>query len=180
MVKLSSDPLSWLTCALFFAAAPLLTGIIDKVKARLSGRFGPTVWQPYYELLRLARKEIVYSTSAGFISRVAPVLVWCTVAFASLLLPLGRPAAVSFPGDIILFAYLLALGRFFPILAAVDVASSLAGMGARREARVPHGREEGPQPRAVGLIFWRGHLLFPHRQLRDRHAAFLVGYDLRC
>ena len=64
MVKLSSDPLSWLKCALFFAAAPLLTGIINKVKARLSGRFGPTVWQPYYELLRLARKETVYSTSA--------------------------------------------------------------------------------------------------------------------
>jgi formate hydrogenlyase subunit 4 len=135
MVKLSSDALSWLTCALFFAGAPLLTGIINKVKARLSGRFGPTVWQPYYELRRLARKETVYSTSAGFISRVAPVLVWCTVAFAALLLPLGRPAAVSFPGDIILFAYLLALGRFFQILAALDVASSFEGMGASREAR---------------------------------------------
>ena len=135
MVKLSSDPLSWLTCALFFAAAPLLTGIINKVKARLSGRFGPTVWQPYYELLRLARKETVYSTGAGLISRVAPVVVWCTIAFASLLLPLGRPAAVSFPGDIILFAYLLALGRFFQILAALDVASSFEGMGASREAR---------------------------------------------
>jgi formate hydrogenlyase subunit 4 len=135
MVKLSFDPFSWLTCALFFAAAPLLTGVINKVKARLTGRFGPTVWQPYYELLRLVRKETVYSTSAGFISRVAPVLVWCTVAFAALLLPLGRPAAVSFPGDIILFAYLLALGRFFQILAALDVASSFEAMGASREAR---------------------------------------------
>jgi formate hydrogenlyase subunit 4 len=135
MVKLSSDPLSWLTCALFFAGAPLLAGIINKVKARLSGRFGPTVWQPYYELLRLTRKETVYSACAGFISRVAPVLVWCTIAFAALLLPLGRPAAVSFPGDIILFAYLLALGRFFQILAALDVASSFEGMGASREAR---------------------------------------------
>ena len=49
------------------------------------------MFQPYYELLRLARKETVYSTSAGFISRLAPVMVWCTVAFAALLLPLGRP-----------------------------------------------------------------------------------------
>lgn len=135
MVKLSSDPSSWLACALFFAGAPLLGGIINKLKARLSGRAGPTLFQPYYELLRLARKETVYSTSAGFVSRLAPVVVWCTVAFAALLLPLGRPAAISFPGDIILFAYLLALGRFFQILAALDVASSFEAMGASREAR---------------------------------------------
>ena len=131
----NSDPLSWLSWALFLASAPLLAGIVNKLKARLSGRFGPTVFQPYYELLRLARKETVYSTSAGFISRLAPVIVWSTVAFATLLLPLGRPAAVSFSGDIILFAYLLALGRFFQILAALDVASSFEGMGASREAR---------------------------------------------
>jgi formate hydrogenlyase subunit 4 len=129
------DPLSWLAWALFLASAPLLAGIVNKLKARLSGRFGPTVFQPYYELLRLTRKETVYSTSAGFISRLAPVIVWSTVAFATLLLPLGRPATVSFSGDIILFAYLLALGRFFQILAALDVASSFEGMGASREAR---------------------------------------------
>jgi formate hydrogenlyase subunit 4 len=132
----SSDPLSWLACALFLMGAPLLTGIVNKLKALLSGRFGPGVFQPYYELWRLAHKETVYSTSAGFISRLAPVIVWCTVAFAALLLPLGRPtAALSFSGDIILFAYLLALGRFFQILAALDAASSFEGMGASREAR---------------------------------------------
>jgi formate hydrogenlyase subunit 4 len=135
MVKLSSDPLSWLGYALFLAGAPLLAGIINKLKARLSGRAGPTLFQPYHELVRLAAKETVYSTSAGFISRLAPALAWCTVAFAALLLPLGRPAAVSLPGGIILFAYLLALGRFFQILAALDVASSFEGMGASREAR---------------------------------------------
>jgi formate hydrogenlyase subunit 4 len=129
------DPLSWLSWALFLASAPLLVGIVNKLKARLSGRFGPTVFQPYYELLRLARKEAVYSTSAGFVTRLAPVIVWSTVAFAALLLPLGRPAVVSFSGDIILFAYLLALGRFFQILAALEVASSFEGMGASREAR---------------------------------------------
>jgi len=129
------DPLSWLAWALFLASAPLLAGIVNKLKARLSGRFGPSVFQPYFELLRLARKETVYSTNAGFISRLAPVIVWSTVAFAALLLPLGRSAPISFSGDIILFAYLLALGRFFQILAALDVASSFEGMGASREAR---------------------------------------------
>ena len=53
----NSDPLSWLTWALFLAGAPLLAGVVNKLKARLSGRFGPSVFQPYYELLRLARKE---------------------------------------------------------------------------------------------------------------------------
>jgi formate hydrogenlyase subunit 4 len=135
MVKISSDPLSWLAYALFLAGAPLLAGIVNKLKARLSGRLGPTMFQPYHDLLRLAAKETVYSTSAGFISRVAPALAWCTVAFAALLLPLGRPAPVSLSGGIILFAYLLALGRFFQILAALDAASSFQGMGASREAR---------------------------------------------
>jgi formate hydrogenlyase subunit 4 len=135
MVKFSSDPLCWLACVLFFACAPLLTGIVNKLKARLTARLGPTVFQPYYELLRLARKETVYSTSAGLISCITPGLILCTVVFTTLLLPLGGRAAISFPGDIILFAYLLALGRFFQILAALDVASSFEGMGASREAR---------------------------------------------
>ncbi|MBV8280367.1 MAG: NADH-quinone oxidoreductase subunit H [Verrucomicrobia bacterium] len=135
MVKFSSDPVSWLACALFVLCAPLFVGIVNKLKARLTGRLGPTIFQPYYELFRLARKETVYSTDAGFISRVAPGLLLSTVVFTSLLLPLGRTAAISFPGDIILFAYLLALGRFFQILAALDVASSFEGMGASREAR---------------------------------------------
>ena len=135
-MEISSDPLSWLAFALFLIGAPLLAGIVNKLKARLSGRFGPTLFQPYYELWRLAQKETVYSTQAGFISRLAPVIVWCTTAFAALLLPLGpRAAVISFSGDIILFAYLLALGRFFQILAALDVASSFEGMGASREAR---------------------------------------------
>lgn len=135
MVRLSSDPLSWLACVLCFVSASLFVGIVNKLKARLTGRLGPTLFQPYYELLRLARKETVYSTSAGLISRLTPGLIVCTVLFTTLLLPFGRTAAISFPGDIILFAYLLALGRFFQILAALDVASSFEGMGASREAR---------------------------------------------
>jgi formate hydrogenlyase subunit 4 len=131
----NAHPFSWLAWAVFLVSAPLFAGLVNKLKARLSGRFGPPVFQPYRELLRLARKETVYSTSAGFISRLAPVIVCGTTAFAALLLPLAGPPPVSFPGDIILFAYLLALGRFFQILAALDVASSFQGMGASREAR---------------------------------------------
>ena len=133
----TADPLSWLLCAMLLAGAPLLTGIVNKLKARFSGRFGPSVFQPYHELWRLARKETIYSTSAGFISRLAPVIVWCTAVFSILPLPLGQLSAVSFPGDIILFAYMLALGRFFQILAAFDVAGNFEGMGASRAAGSP-------------------------------------------
>jgi formate hydrogenlyase subunit 4 len=136
MVTFSWNPLSWFVFFTLLAGAPLFSGIVNKLKARLSGRFGASVLQPYFDLVRLARKETVYSRSSGFIARLAPVVVWSTTAFAMLLLPVGPfPASISFDGDFILLAYLLGLGRFLQILAALDVASSFEGMGASREAR---------------------------------------------
>lgn len=136
MLTFSSHLGSWLGFVVFILGAPLLGGVINKLKARFTGRFGAPVWQPYIELARLAGKETVYSNHATFLSRLGPVLVWSTAAFAFLLLPAGPfPAAISFSGDLILLAYLLGLGRFFQILAALDVASSFEGMGASREAR---------------------------------------------
>jgi formate hydrogenlyase subunit 4 len=136
MVTFSSNPGSWIVFLSLLGGAPLLSGIVNKFKARLAGRFGASVLQPYFDLVRLARKETVYSRSSGFITRLAPVLVWSTTALAIVLLPVGPfPAAISFDGDFILLAYLLGLGRFIQILAALDVASSFEGMGASREAR---------------------------------------------
>jgi formate hydrogenlyase subunit 4 len=136
MVTFSSNPVSWLGFLALAAGAPLLNGTVSILKARLSGRFGASVLQPYFDLVRLARKETVYSRSASFVTRLAPVVVWNTTAFAVLLLPVGPfPASISFDGDIILLAYLLGLGRFLQIVAALDVASSFGGMGASREAR---------------------------------------------
>jgi formate hydrogenlyase subunit 4 len=115
--------------------SPLLVGIINKLKALLTGRIGAPVWQPYYDLLRLSRKETIYATTASFISRLSPVVSFSAILFASLMLPIGyvRPL-VSFNGDIIVFAYLLGLARFFQILGAMDIGSSFEGMGAAREA----------------------------------------------
>ena len=136
MVTFSSNPISWLGFFALAAGAPLLNGIVNILKARLSGRLGAPVLQPYFDLIRLAQKETIYSRSSGFITRLAPVVVWNTTAFAVLLLPVGPfPASISFDGDIILLAYLLGLARFLQILAALDVASSFEGMGASREAR---------------------------------------------
>jgi Formate hydrogenlyase subunit 4 len=115
--------------------SPLLVGLINKQKALLTGRLGAPIWQPYYDLFRLSRKETIYASTASFISRLAPVVSFSAILIAGFMLPIGyvRPL-LSFSGDIIVFAYLLGLARFFQILGAMDIGSSFEGMGAAREA----------------------------------------------
>jgi formate hydrogenlyase subunit 4 len=115
--------------------SPLLVGIINKQKAFLTGRLGAPIWQPYYDLFRLSRKETIYASTASFISRLAPVVSFSAILIAGFMLPIGyvKPL-LSFNGDIIVFAYLLGLARFFQILGAMDIGSSFEGMGAAREA----------------------------------------------
>jgi formate hydrogenlyase subunit 4 len=115
--------------------SPLLVGLINKQKALLSGRRGAPIRQPYYDLFRLSRKETIYASTASFISRLAPVVSFSAILVAGFMLPIGymRPL-LSFSGDIIVFAYLLGLARFFQILGAMDIGSSFEGMGAAREA----------------------------------------------
>jgi len=120
---------------LILGVSPLLVGLINKQKALLTGRKGAPIWQPYFELLRLSRKETIYAATASFISRLAPVVSFSAILIAGFMLPIGyiRPL-LSFNGDIIVFAYLLGLARFFQIIGAMDIGSSFEGMGAAREA----------------------------------------------
>lgn len=120
---------------LALAGAPLLPAVIHRVKARVAGRRGPPLFQPYSDLGRLLRKGAVYSTTSTWIFRASPVVGLAAVVCALLLVPFGgSQALVAFPGDLILCAYLLALARFLVILAALDTGSSFEGMGASREA----------------------------------------------
>jgi formate hydrogenlyase subunit 4 len=113
---------------------PLLLGIVNRTKAFFGGRQGPPLLQPYYDLWRLLRKGSVISTTTTWIFRFGPVVSLVTAFFAAMLIPLGHDSApFSFAGDLLLFAYLLALGRFFLVLAALDTGSSFEGMGAARE-----------------------------------------------
>ena len=124
--------LHWL---LVLILAPLLPGIIAKVKACISGRRGPALFQPYYDLLRLMRKKCVYSQDASWVFRATPVITLAVMLAVSLMIPLGAvKAPVQFAGDIFLVVYLLALSRFFMITGALDTGLSLEGMGASREA----------------------------------------------
>ncbi|AJY70485.1 respiratory chain complex I subunit 1 family protein [Geobacter sulfurreducens] len=113
---------------------PLLLGVIVKTKAAFAGRVGAPLLQPYYDIGRLLRKGSVFSDTTTWVFRAGPVVTLAATAVAALLVPLGNhPAPVSFAGDMILFAYLFGLARFFTTAAALDTGSSFEGMGAARE-----------------------------------------------
>ena len=124
-------------CALLAALvlAPLLPGIINRVKAKVAGRQGKPLLQLYYDLAKLLRKGAVISTTTSWVFAAGPVLSLVTALTALLLLPLGGVASpLAFQGDFLLAAYVMGLGRFFVILAALDTGSAFEGMGASREA----------------------------------------------
>lgn len=123
-----------LRLACWVLLAPLLPGIINRVKAWVAGRRGPPVLQLYYDLARLARKQVVMSTLASPAFIVGPAVAWVAVLSAMLMIPLGPlGASLSFRGDMILVLYLLALARFAITWAAMETGSAFEGMGAARE-----------------------------------------------
>ncbi len=114
--------------------APLLPGIIQRVKSWVAGRRGPPLLQLYFDLGRLWRKGVVLSTAVSPLHVAGPAIAWVAVAAAALLLPLGpMHAGLSFRGDALLFVALLAVARFCTALAALDTGSAFEGMGAARE-----------------------------------------------
>lgn len=120
--------------ALLLAMPPLLLGVVNRIKAWFAGRVGPPLLQPYYDLLRLLRKGMVISRSTTWVFRAGPLVALAAVLSAGLIVPLGPfEAPVQFAGDMVLFAYLFALARFFTTSAALDTGSAFEGMGAARE-----------------------------------------------
>ena len=113
---------------------PLLFGVINRTKALFAGRCGAPLLQPYYDIFRLLKKGSVFSNTTTWVFRAGPLVTLAATMTAALLMPLGNhPAPIAFNGDMILFAYLLALGRFFTTIAAMDTGSSFEGMGSVRE-----------------------------------------------
>jgi formate hydrogenlyase subunit 4 len=123
-----------LRLAFWLLVAPLLPGIINKVKAWVAGRRGPPVLQLYYDLARLWRKGVVMSTLASPAFVILPAVAWVALFGAAMLMPLGPAgASLSFRGDVLLMLYLLALARFCTAWAAMETGSAFEGMGAVRE-----------------------------------------------
>jgi formate hydrogenlyase subunit 4 len=111
------------------------TGIIGRVKSLFSGRKGPGILQPLKNVFVLFRKGNVYSNSSSIIFQIAPTIAFCAIVTSILFIPVGPfHGLFSTQYDFVMFAYLLAVGRFFMIIGALDTASSFEGMGANREA----------------------------------------------
>lgn len=122
---------------LLVVAAPLFTGIVRKTKARFQQRRGAGVVQPYYDLAKLLKKEVVISPVASWIFRVTPYMVLGSALVICLLIPtVSTPAPLHWMGDIITVIYLFALGRFFVALAGLDTGSAFGGLGASREMSI--------------------------------------------
>jgi len=122
---------------LVIALAPLLTGLVRKVKARLMRRQGPSVIQPYRDLLRLVHKDAVVAANASWLFRVAPYLVFSITWVAAALVPTFASGLIfSWSADLIVIVALLGSARFLLALAGLDVGTSFGGIGSSREVMI--------------------------------------------
>jgi formate hydrogenlyase subunit 4 len=156
--------------ALVVALAPLLTGYVRTLKARLVGRQGPPLAQPYRELARLLRKEVVLAHSASWLFRVAPYLVFATTWVAAALVPtFATGLLLGYSADMIAIVALLATARFLLALAGLDVGTSFGGIGASREMMIASLAEP-----AMLMVVFTLSLLAGSTQLSSV-AAFMQG-----
>ncbi len=126
-----------LQMALVLAAAPLLTGVVRKVKARLLRRKGASVIQPYRDLARLLRKEAVLAHNASWLFRVAPYMIFAATWVAAALVPtFAIGLTFSWTADLIVIVALLGSTRFFLALAGMDVGTAFGGIGSSREVMI--------------------------------------------
>ncbi len=123
--------------ALLLALAPFITGCIRNWKARLQNRRGPRTWQPYFDLAKFLRKDMVISEHASWVFSAAPYVVFVTALLVGLMVPLVTVSApLSLFGGVLAVVGLLALGRFFLALGGLDPASTFGGMGSSREMTI--------------------------------------------
>jgi formate hydrogenlyase subunit 4 len=114
--------------------APLLTGCVRKLKARLQRRIGAPIWQPYRDIRRLLAKEVVLAGNASWLFRVVPYLIFAVTWVAAALVPTFATGLLfSWSGDLIVITALLGTARFLQALAAMDIGTSFGGLGASRE-----------------------------------------------
>jgi formate hydrogenlyase subunit 4 len=126
-----------LQLVLVLALAPLLTGLVRKVRARLLRRQGAPVIQPYRDLARLLRKEVVLADNASWLFRVTPYLIFSAIWVAVAMVPsFASGLPFSWTADLIAIVALLGSARFFLALAGMDVGTSFGGIGSSREVMI--------------------------------------------
>jgi len=123
--------------ALLLLLSPLLSGLIKNWKAKLQNRRGPRIWQPYFDIVKFLRKDMVISEHASWVFSVTPYVLFLTALAAGLMVPLVTAhAPMSLFGGALALVGLLALGRFFLALGGLDPASAFGGMGSSREMTI--------------------------------------------
>jgi formate hydrogenlyase subunit 4 len=156
--------------SLVLLAAPLLTGFVRKVKARLQRRRGPSLIQPYRDLLRLIRKEAVIAENASWLFRSAPYLIFAGTWVAAALVPTFATGLLfSWSADLIAITALLGSARFFLALAGMDIGTAFGGIGASRETMIASLAE----PAMLMIVFTLA-LVARSTQLSDV-AAMMAG-----
>jgi formate hydrogenlyase subunit 4 len=159
--------------ALVLLLAPLLTGVVRLVKARLMARRGPSLIQPYRDLLRLLRKETVLAENASWLFRGVPYLVFALIWVAASLVPTFATGLIfNWTADVIAIVALLGSARFFLALAGMDVGTSFGGIGSSREMMIASLAEP-----AMLMIVFSVSLLAGSTQL-STIAAFMEGPDV--
>jgi formate hydrogenlyase subunit 4 len=137
MVLILDLAVQGLQMLLVLLTAPLLIGFIRKVKARLLRRRGPPLLQPYRDLIRLLRKEVVLAEHASWLFRAAPYMIFAATWVAAALVPtFARGLVFSWSADLIAIIALLGSARFFLALAGMDIGTSFGGIGSSREAMI--------------------------------------------
>jgi len=120
---------------LILISALFFMDLITKVKVKIAARKMPSIFQSLFDIIRLFKKGAIYSPTTSVIFKIAPLVYMASVFMATLFIPIGSQKGIlSFEGDFIFFAYLLAIGKFMMIIAAMDTGSGFEGMGANREA----------------------------------------------
>jgi formate hydrogenlyase subunit 4 len=160
---------------LVLGLAPLLIGFIRTVKARLLRRRGPPLLQPYRDILRLLRKEVVLAEQASWLFRAAPYLIFAAIWVAAALVPTFATGLLfSWTADLIAIAALIGSARFFLALAGMDVGTSFGGIGASREMMFASLAEP-----AMLMIVFTVSLIAGSTQLSDIAAYTLAHLELR-
>lgn len=121
---------------LIFLLIPFIfVGVINKTKAFWGGRKGASVLQPFYDFIKLLKKDFLINKYSSSIFKIAPVITFVSIFMAGLFVPIIKGISIiSFEGSFILFCYILGFGKFFSLIGAMDTGSSFEGMGASREA----------------------------------------------
>ena len=134
MIELLAENLgiSLLQAVIMLLFAPLIAGIINKVKAQLNKRQGASIFQEYFDILKWWRKDMILTPYTSIIFVLAPIIYFVTSFVAAAMVPGFIEGRFSF-GDAFVFVYVLALGRFFMTLSSMDAATSFGGMGGARE-----------------------------------------------